>query len=116
MKNLGNKKIFGNNLSYLMAQKGVTAKELSKEMDFPYTTILSWIKGEYYPRIDKVEELADYFEVSMSDLIEAQMDKPTAEDDGLNEKQRALIDFAKSLSEEQAVIALRLLKSLVEAD
>ena len=115
-RNLGNKQIFGNNLRYLMDQKGVTAKELSKEMNFPYTTVLSWLKGEYYPRIDKVEDLADYFEVSMDVLILEQMEKPTVIDDGLNEKQQALIDYAKTLSEEQAVVALRLLRSLVEAD
>ena len=99
-KNLGNKRILGNNLRYLMDQKGVTAKDLSKEMNYPYTTVLSWLKGEYYPRIDKVEELSDYFEVSMDALILEQMKEP-AETGELSQKQSEFIEKIKLMSDEE---------------
>ena len=47
---------------------------------------------------------------------EDKKEKPTVKDDGLSDNQRKLIEFAQSLSEDQAALALRLLKSLVEAD
>lgn len=46
---------------------------------------------------------------------EDKKEKPTA-DDGLSENARALIQFAMSVPEEKAALALRLLKSVVEDD
>lgn len=63
------------------------------------------------------QKIASYFDVSVGYLLgEEEKEKPIVDDDGLSEKKKALIDFAESLSEEQAVLALRLLKSLVEAE
>lgn len=33
-------------------------------------TVSNWVRGEKYPRIDKIQALADYFGVLKSDLIE----------------------------------------------
>lgn len=73
MKGLGNKAIMARNLRRLMREKGVSAKEMSKTLDFPYTTLLSWLKAENYPRIDKIEAMAAYFGVMKSDLIEEKL-------------------------------------------
>ena len=64
------------------------------------------------------QKIASYFDVSVGYLLgEEEKEKPTVpEDDGLTENQRTLMEFAKTLSEDQAALALRLLKSLVEAD
>lgn len=63
------------------------------------------------------QKIASYFDVSVGYLLgEEEKEKPTAQGDGLSDGQKQLIEFAKSLSEDQAVLALRLLKSLVEAD
>lgn len=73
MKCLGNKDIMARNLNRLMREKGVSAKAMSKTLGFPYTTLLSWLKAENYPRIDKIEAMAAYFGVMKSDLIEEAM-------------------------------------------
>lgn len=73
MKDLGNKRVMSKNLKRLMAEKGVSAKELSRRLDFPYTTLLSWLKADNYPRIDKIESMANYFGVQKSDLIEEKL-------------------------------------------
>jgi len=70
---LGNKSIMAKNLRRLMSEKNVTAKEMSKALHFPYTTLLSWLNAENYPRIDKIEIMADYFGVKKSDLIEEKL-------------------------------------------
>ena len=63
------------------------------------------------------QKIATYFNVSVGYLLgEEEKEKPTAQGDGLTENQRKLIEFAQSLSEDQAALALRLLKSLVEAE
>lgn len=110
-----NKRIMAENIQRYMDQRGISRQQLCDALDIKYTTLRDWLKGLTYPRIGKVEAMANYFGCEKSDLIEDKREKSTA-DDGLSEKRQALIDFAKSLSEEQAVLALRLLKSLVEGD
>lgn len=73
MKDLGNKHVMSINLRRLMAEKNISAKELSRRLNFPYTTVLSWLKADNYPRIDKIEVMADYFGVQKSDLIEEKL-------------------------------------------
>lgn len=70
MKDLGNKQAMSENLKRLMDERNVSPKELGKALGFPYTTVLSWLKADNYPRIDKIELIAAYFGVIKSDLIE----------------------------------------------
>ena len=99
MKSLGNKPVMSANIKYYMQQKGVNAKELSKALKVPYTTVLSWIKAEYYPRIDKIEMMSEYFGVLKSDLIEDKQKQ--TEQDGLSEKQREFIKKVEGMTDAQ---------------
>ena len=83
MKDLGNKKIMAKNLKRLMTENRVSAKELSRTLDFPYTTLLSWLKGDNYPRIDKIEAMADYFGVLKSELIEEKLTEEKEKDNDI---------------------------------
>lgn len=83
MKDLGNKSIMAKNLRRLMSEKNVSAKEMSKALHFPYTTLLSWLNAEYYPRIDKIESMADYFGVQKSDLIEEKLTEEKEKDNDI---------------------------------
>lgn len=67
------KKIFTNNLIYYMGQKGINASELSKDLDIKYSTVRDWCNAKNYPRVDKIQLLANYFNINKSDLTE---DKP----------------------------------------
>ena len=40
-----------------------------------YSTVRDWTNGRAYPRIDKIEMLANYFGIQKSDLIEDNKDK-----------------------------------------
>ena len=90
-----NKKIMARNIKRYMEQKGVTNQQVCDALGFKYTTFLDWIKAVTYPRIGKVEAMANYFGCEKSDLIEDKKEKPT-ENDGLTKNQRLLMDFAKS--------------------
>ncbi len=70
MSDLGNKEIFAKNLNYYMILNHKTRSDLARDLDVPYTTVTSWCKGEFYPRIDKLEALANYFEIRKSNLVE----------------------------------------------
>ncbi|MFD1398675.1 helix-turn-helix transcriptional regulator [Lacticaseibacillus suilingensis] len=67
---LGNKKIFSNNLQTFIDRQNLTVPQLAEKLGIKYTTFRDWVKGNTYPRIDKIELLADYFGVKKSALVE----------------------------------------------
>lgn len=70
MSDLGNKEVFAKNLKYYIDKSGKDRKELAEEWGFPYSTVTEWINAKKYPRIDRIEIMADYFKILKSDLIE----------------------------------------------
>jgi transcriptional regulator with XRE-family HTH domain len=77
MSDLGNKEIFGKNLQRLMDQRGETVSTLADTLKFSTSTVWDWVKGKSYPRIDKIELLANHYGVSKSYLVERQTTAPT---------------------------------------
>lgn len=115
------KRIMAENIKRQMEKKGVTNQQLCDALGFKYTTFMDWIKAVTYPRIGKIETMANYFGCKKSDLVEDKSNaenikKESANDDGLTDNMRALIDFAKSVPEDKAEMILRVMKSIVEAD
>ncbi len=76
MSSIGNKIVFSKNLRSLMEKIGKDRKQVCADLGFKYTTFTDWYNGNKYPRIDKIEMLADYFGVLKSDLIEDKADIP----------------------------------------
>lgn len=70
MSNIGNKETMSKNLKYYIEQSGKDRRTLSEIWGFPYSTVTDWINGKKYPRIDRIEVMADYFGILKSDLIE----------------------------------------------
>jgi transcriptional regulator with XRE-family HTH domain len=87
-------------------------KEVSEALGVSYYTFTDWVKGKKYPRMDKVEKLADYFGILKSDLIEDKKEKPTAQDDGLSEEMQELIDCIKKLPEDKIQMLLQVARSI----
>jgi hypothetical protein len=52
-------------------------------LGFKYTTFIDWIKAVTYPRIGKIEAMADYFGILKSDLIEEKMTEEKGKDNEL---------------------------------
>lgn len=70
MDNLEQRKIFARNLKRWMFLKDKTQMDLINDLGFPSSTLSQWATAKKYPRIDKVQMLADYFGILKSDLIE----------------------------------------------
>lgn len=66
----GNKEIFSKNIKKQILKSGKDRKTIAEDLDCSYSTLTEWVNGKKYPRIDKIERLAEYFGVSKSDLIE----------------------------------------------
>ena len=85
MSDIGNREVFSANLKKYMAQKNVTRSDVCAALGFKYTTFTDWVNGNKYPRIDKIEMLANYFGIEKSDLIEdkSSQTRPTVSDDDI---------------------------------
>ena len=70
MSNIGNKEILSRNLRRYIERSGKDRRELAEIWGFPYSTVTEWVNGRKYPRIDRIEVMADYFGILKSDLIE----------------------------------------------
>lgn len=70
MGNLGNKKIMAENITYYMNKHQKTRNDMCEALGVKYTTFTDWVKGNSYPRIDKIELMANYFGISKADLVE----------------------------------------------
>lgn len=64
------KEILVENLDLHLAKKGLNQTDMARDLGFPETTVSNWMKGETYPRPDRLQMMADYFKVRRSDLTE----------------------------------------------
>ncbi len=62
------REIFIKNLRYIMEKKGITQADICRELKIPSATISNWCTGQRYPRIDKMQQLADMLGVTFSTL------------------------------------------------
>ena len=64
------KKIFSKNLKYYMSLNNKEQIDLINDLGFNKSAVSTWCNGTRLPRMDKVEKLAQYFNINRSDLIE----------------------------------------------
>ncbi|MFR1698756.1 MAG: LexA family protein [Anaerovoracaceae bacterium] len=68
--NLGNKEIMAKNIQYYMDLYGKSRNDMCEALGVKYTTFTDWVKANSYPRIDKIEMMANYFGIEKADLVE----------------------------------------------
>lgn len=107
-----NKKIFSYNLREVMRVTGRSRKDLSEALNISYHTITDWVKGKKYPRMDKVEMLANYFGILKSDLIEDKADNKTisTEEPKLTDGEKVLIDLFRQIPESKQSVVLEMIR------
>jgi transcriptional regulator with XRE-family HTH domain len=123
MSDLGNKEIMAQNLQRLMDSRGIDRNKLCADLGFKYTTLTDWLKGNTYPRIDKIEMMANYFGVEKSDLIEDKSDinEPYYIDPEVSEYAQAvkdnpnlriLFDASKDMSKDDIDFVVNMIEGL----
>ena len=102
------RKIFGERLSYYIAQSNKTQAQVAKELGFNASTLNMWCKGNSMPTAGKIQKIADYFHIRKSDLIEypevPEYVPGTVE----------IIDLYSRVSPEQREAVLNLLRSFIK--
>jgi len=88
MSNIGNKETIGKNISYYLEKTGESQRELAEIVGVAPSTFNDWVKAKKYPRIDKIEIMANHWGILKSDLIE----EKTEEHREMQEKNDTLAD------------------------
>lgn len=78
-----NKTIFAANLKRYMDINKKTRREMCEALGVSYYTFSDWVNAKKYPRMDKVESLANYFGIQKSDLIEEKMTEEKEKDNDI---------------------------------
>jgi len=105
------KKIFSSNLRRLMNEHGKSQIDLINDLGFNKSAVSTWVNGTRLPRMDKVQQLANYFHCQRSDLIEDKSDRDTfppltAAEESHMRKYRKLSDTDKVRIDERIDILL----------
>lgn len=97
MGGLGNKEIMASNILRLMEENGKTRAQICNDLGFKYSTFSEWVQGVKYPRIDKIEQMAIYFGVLKSDLIEEHHSSTAGDEDMATDKPRLSITMEEDM-------------------
>ena len=111
MSNLGNKEIFAKNLAYYLEKSGRDQKEVAESVGVAPSTFNEWMKAKKYPRIDKIEMLANYFGILKSDLIETVSENGySPSEPQLTEGEKLMLELFRQIPEDRQAEALDLLR------
>lgn len=111
MSNIGNKEVFAKNLNFYLETTGKTQKEVAEAIGVAPASLNEWIKGKKYPRIDKIEMLANYFRILKSDLIEEKgINKTLPQAQTLTEGENMLLELFRRVPESEQPMVLDMIR------
>ena len=109
MSNIGNREIFARNLSMYLQRSGRSQREMAEIVGVSSSTFNDWVQGKKYPRIDKIEFMANFFGIKKSDLIEDKKESSPNEQ-SLTEGEALMLELFRKIPEDRQQEALDLLR------
>lgn len=61
VSDLGNKEVMAKNIKYYLKENDITQTEMCNTLGFKMSTVSDWMHARTYPRIDKIEMMAELF-------------------------------------------------------
>lgn len=115
------KQIFARNFNYYLKINNKTQADIVEHFGITASTVSDWANGKKYPRIDKMQMLADYFGILKSDLTEEHIEAQLTDDIELQEyleelrnrsEMRMLFKTAKNSSKEDIEKTVKIIEAL----
>lgn len=120
-----NKQIFAKNFNYYLAINNKNQSDIVQDLKLTASTVSDWANGKKYPRVDKMQMLADYFGILKSDLTEEHEESKLTDDIQLQEyleelknrsEMRMLFSLAKGATKEDVMQAVKIIEALKKDD
>lgn len=67
---MGANEIFANNLKFYVMRSGMTQSQIASDLGVSKGTFSDWTAGRSHPRMNRVQQIAEYFGISKSELVE----------------------------------------------
>ena len=112
MSNIGNKEVFARNLAKYLHRSGKSQREMAEIVGVSSSTFNEWMKAKKYPRIDKIELMANYFGINKSDLIEDEDNKKNSPNElALTEGEMVMLELFRQIPEDQQQVVLAMIRA-----
>ena len=107
------KEVFARNLKYYMDREGINQQEMAKIVGVSAPALCEWLNAKKYPRIDKIEIIANYFGILKSDLIEDKTSEKSNSPDklALTEGAQVLVDLFNRVPEDKQKMVLEMIRA-----
>jgi transcriptional regulator with XRE-family HTH domain len=97
----------------LRHKKGISVYRVSKDTGVSQATLSAWKAGEYTPKQDKLQKIADYFDVSLDYLLgNKQKNKPSANAESLSDIENEILEIYHNLPEDKKQTFITVARSL----
>ena len=106
---LGNQEIFSRNLKRYIGASGKSQKEIALAIGVSPSAVCDWINHRAYPRVDKLQLLAEYFGIKMSYLTE----DADAKEVILSRQEKEILDLFHRVPEEKREFVLSLIRMTI---
>ena len=60
---------FGYMINFLRRKDGLSLEEFGNKFNKNKSTISRWISGERYPKVDEIEAIANYYGITINELV-----------------------------------------------
>lgn len=107
---LGDKDVFSANLVYYIETHKVTQREVAKSIGVTESSITDWITKRHYPRLDKIQLLAEFFGIQMTDLVEPREEKPVAAEREITEKEQLALELFHKIPDDRKEFFIKMLQ------
>ncbi len=63
-------KLHNRKVKQLLKERGITARDMAKDLDFSYDVLKKYLCGQYNMPQRRVQEVADYFGVPLLEVVQ----------------------------------------------
>ena len=109
-ENSANLEIFTRNFNRYLKNSGKKQVEVAMYVGVSTGTISDWKMGRAYPRMDKVQLIADCFGIKKSDLVE---DNNVAKE-SITNKEQEIFDLFHKIPEEKRELILSMIRAAID--
>lgn len=104
--------IFVQNIKNFCERKGIKPTVACRESGVG-TSFINNVERGQTPSVAKVQMLAEYLGVTVSELL-GEKKEPTAQDDGLSDGERALMTLFRQLTPDQQEMVIRMVQAAAD--
>lgn len=102
--------VFAKNLDFYMKKHEIKQEKVMEITKSSQAAVSDWLNGKKYPRMDRIQKLADYFGIDKSDLIEERKEGDVDQDIKIISRDM------KEMTKEQRATLLRVARTIFKED